>query len=132
FLDLHDRIRIGGELNGMVGFAENEAGDSTFFEPPATPWEWLGSGRLLFGSERRTYVRAAVGTRFTNGYGAPDLRVMVSLGRWMLFDDLMPEDTTRVRFNGGDRPVETPEPDKDSDADGFPDAIDACPDQVED
>lgn len=132
FLDLHERIRVGGELNGMVGFAENEAGDSTFFEPPATPFEWLGSGRVLFGSGRHTYARASVGTRFTNGYGAPDLRVMVSLGRWMLFDDLMPEDTTRVRFDGSDRAVEKPEPDKDTDADGFPDAIDACPEQAED
>lgn len=132
FLDLTDRIRVGAELNGMVGFEEDETGESTFFEPQATPWEWLGSGRLLFGSDRRTYARASVGTRFTNGYGAPDLRVMVSLGRWVLFDDLMPEDTTQVRFSG-DRGYEPPPAvDPDKDGDGFPDSIDACPEQAED
>lgn len=132
FVDLHDRLRLGGELNGMVGIAEDEGGDSTFFEAAATPWEWLGSGRFLFGGDLRTYARASVGTRFTNGYGAPDLRVMVSLGRWALFEDLMPEDTTHVRFSGEARQVERPAPDADTDHDGFPDSIDACPEQAED
>ncbi len=131
FFDLTERFRIGGELNGMLGIAENENGASTFFEPQATPWEWLGSGRLLFGGDSRTYARASVGTRFTNGYGAPDLRVMISLGRWVLLDDLMPEDTTHVRFEGRDRP-ERPGVDKDTDGDGYPDAIDACPELKED
>jgi len=132
FLDLSDRIRVGGELNGQIGIATNEAGDSTFFAGPATPWEWLGSGRLLLGSTRRTYVRASAGTRFTDGYGAPDLRVMVSLGRWVLFDDLMPEDTTHVRYGQRGGTEKAPPPDKDTDGDGFPDAIDSCPNEPED
>jgi OOP family OmpA-OmpF porin len=132
FYDLMERFRIGGELNGMVGFAENEAGDSNFFEPQATPWEWLGSARFLFGADKKTYTRASVGTRFSDGYGAPDLRVMVSIGRWALLDDLMPEDKTHVRFDGkGERP-ERPAPDKDTDGDGFPDSIDGCPELKED
>lgn len=131
FFDLFDRFRIGGELNGMVGFADDENGDNTIFEPQATPWEWLGSGRLLLGSDARTYARASVGTRFTNGYGAPDLRVMIAIGRWVTWDDLMPEDTTRVRFAGReDR--ERPVADKDSDGDGYPDSIDGCPELKED
>jgi outer membrane protein OmpA-like peptidoglycan-associated protein len=131
FFDLFERLRIGGELNGMVGIAQNEDGESTFFKGNATPWEWLGSGRLLLGESKKTYLRASVGTRFTDGYGAPDLRVMVSIGRWVLLDDLMPKDTTRVRFAGEvDRGA--PPPDKDSDNDGFPDSIDACPQQAED
>jgi outer membrane protein OmpA-like peptidoglycan-associated protein len=132
FFDLFERFRIGGEINGMVGFAEDENGDNTFFEPPATPWEWLGSGRLLLGSDQRTYARASVGTRFTNGYGAPDLRVMISIGRWVTWDDLMPEDTTHVRFQGRHNRPEPPPADKDSDGDGFPDSIDVCPDLKED
>lgn len=132
FLDLHSRLRVGGELNGMIGFAENEVGNSNFFEAAATPWEWLGSGRVLLAADRRTYVRASVGTRFTNGYGAPDLRVMVSLGRWVLFDDLMPEDTTQVQLRGSRREAPPPERDPDADGDGFPDSIDACPEQAED
>lgn len=131
FLDLLERLRVGGELNGMIGISEDENGDSTFFDPPATPWEWLGSARLLLGEKKHTYARASVGTRFTNGYGAPDLRVMVSIGHWALIEDVMPKDTTRVRFKGEvDRGK--PEPDKDSDQDGFPDTIDACPQQAED
>lgn len=131
FLDLFERLRVGGELNGMVGIDEDENGDSTFFDAPATPWEWLGSARLLLGGDKKTYARASLGTRFSNGYGAPDLRVMLSIGRWVLLDDLMPEDTTRVRFEG-EPDAPKPPPDKDSDNDGFPDAIDACPDQAED
>jgi outer membrane protein OmpA-like peptidoglycan-associated protein len=57
---------------------------------------------------------------------------MVSLGRWALFDDLIPEDTTHVRLSGSGDKAERPAPDKDSDNDGFPDAIDACPQQAED
>ncbi|HEU4583724.1 MAG TPA: OmpA family protein [Polyangiaceae bacterium] len=131
FFDLFERLRVGGELNGMIGIAENEEGESTFFKGNATPWEWLGSGRLLLGESKKTYLRASVGTRFTDGYGAPDLRVMVSIGRWFLLDDVMPKDTTRVRFAGEvDRGA--PPPDKDSDNDGFPDSIDACPKEPED
>ena len=132
FFDLHPRFRVGGELNGMLGIAEDENGESTFLEPQATPWEWLGEARMLFGSDRRTYARASLGTRFTDGYGAPDLRIMVSLGRWTLWDDLMPKDETHVRFDGRDRRPERPAADKDSDGDGFPDTIDSCPDQKED
>jgi outer membrane protein OmpA-like peptidoglycan-associated protein len=132
FFDLHPRFRVGGEINGMVGFAEDEDGNNTFLEPQATPWEWLGEARMLFGADSRTYARASLGTRFSNGYGAPDLRVMISLGRWVLWDDLMPEDTTHVRFEGSrDRPAR-PGADKDSDGDGFPDSIDGCPDSKED
>jgi OmpA-OmpF porin, OOP family len=132
FFDLMERFRIGGELNGMIGIDENEAGDSTFFAPQATPWEWLGSARLLLGSDQRTYARASVGTRFTNGYGAPDLRVMVSIGRWVLLDDLMPADETHVRFDGRGQRPERPPADKDTDGDGFPDSIDGCPELKED
>jgi OmpA-OmpF porin, OOP family len=132
FLDLFERLRVGGELNGMVGISENEAGDSNFFEPQATPFEWLGSARYLLGAEKRTYARASVGTRFTNGYGAPDLRVMVSIGHWALLDDVMPADTTHVRFDGRNERPERPGADKDTDGDGYPDSIDGCPEQKED
>jgi OOP family OmpA-OmpF porin len=132
FFDILERLRVGGELNGQIGIAENEAGESTFFSAPATPWEWLGSGRLLLGPERHTYVRASAGTRFTNGYGAPDLRIMVSIGQWALFDDILPKDTTDLHLRGGGDRAETPAADKDTDNDGFPDAIDACPELAED
>ncbi len=132
FLDLGDRVRVGGEIQGMVGFDENEAGDSTFLEGPAMPWEWMGSGRLLLGSEKRTYFRAAAGSRMSNGYGAPDLRVMVSIGRWVFFDDIMPEDTTQVRYAGDQDRVRAPSKELDTDSDGFPDSIDACIDLAED
>jgi outer membrane protein OmpA-like peptidoglycan-associated protein len=131
FLDLFKRLRLGAELNGMVGLADDENGDSTFFEGQATPFELLGSARYLMGRTSQTYARASAGTRFTNGYGAPDLRVMVSIGHWLLFDDFMPKDQTRVR--GEPQPgLEKPSADSDRDGDGFPDDIDLCPDEKED
>lgn len=132
FLDLHDRFRVGGEINGMVGFDSSEAGTTTFFDGPSTPWEWMGSGRLLFGNDKKTYVRASAGSRMSNGYGAPDLRVMVSIGRWSLLEDLVPTDETRVRFAGSRVRQPAPAPDLDTDSDGYPDAIDACVDLAED
>jgi OOP family OmpA-OmpF porin len=131
FLDLFKRLRLGAELNGMVGIDSDENGDSTFFEPQSTPFELLGSARYLFGSKSQTYARAAVGTRLDNGYGAPDLRVMVSLGHWLLLEDFMPKDTTHVR--GAPQPgVDKPGADADRDGDGYPDDIDLCPDLKED
>lgn len=131
FLDLQERLRVGAEINGMIGIDQNERGASTFFKAPATPFEWLGSARLLLGATKRTYVRASVGTRFTDGYGAPDLRVMLSIGRWALLEDIMPKDNTHVRGAPGPDTAR-PGPDQDSDGDGFPDSIDACPQQPED
>lgn len=130
FLDLHDRFRVGGEVNGSVSFDDDEAGDSMFLRQSTTPFEWLGSVRLGLGKSGRTFARASAGTRFTNGYGAPDLRVMVSLGRWVSFGDLLPEDKTRSP--GEPTVLSPPEPELDTDRDGYPDTIDACPQQPED
>lgn len=132
FLDLQERLRVGAEINGMVGFAENETGASTFLEAPATPFEWAGFARLLLGSRKHTYLRASAGTRMSNGYGAPDLRIMFSVGHWALLSDVFPEDETRLAGQGPrQRPV-PPVADPDTDSDGYPDSIDPCPDVAED
>lgn len=131
FLDLFERLRVGAELNGMIGLDENERGDSTFLDAPSTPFELLGSGKLWLGTKSQTYLRAAAGTRLTNGYGAPDLRVMVSIGHWLLLEDFMPKDQTRVRGEP-DFATERPGEDTDRDGDGYPDDIDLCPDLRED
>lgn len=130
FVDLHERLRVGGEVNGSVSFDEDEAGDSMFLRSTTTPFEWLGSVRLGLGGSGRTFARASAGTRMSNGYGAPDLRIMVSLGRWISFDDLFPED--RTRSPGEPTVLTAPAPEVDTDRDGYPDAIDACPEQAED
>jgi OmpA-OmpF porin, OOP family len=131
FLDLFKSLRLGAELNGMIGLAEDENGDSTFMEGQATPFELMGSARYLFGRTGQTYARASAGARISDGYGAPDLRVMVSIGHWLLFEDFMPKDQTRVR--GEPQPgLEKPSADSDRDGDGFPDDIDLCPDERED
>jgi OmpA-OmpF porin, OOP family len=130
FLDLSNRVRVGGEINGMVGFASNEEGESLFLKSATTPFEWLGSGRLVFGQYLRNYARASIGTRLSNGYGAPDLRILVSLGRWASFEDFFPKDHTRSP--GDPMPMRSLEPEADRDNDGFPDSIDGCPEVAED
>ncbi|HET9957979.1 MAG TPA: OmpA family protein [Polyangiaceae bacterium] len=124
------RIRLGGELFGGTGL-ESGLGPrnaNTIFSQRNTDVEWLGQARFLIERDQQIYVNAGFGTRLSTGYGAPDMRVLASIGRYFEWFDSnanSPKPKRRVQPTAAHY-------DLDTDKDGFPDAIDACPTIKED
>lgn len=128
FLPLRDeKVRLGVELWGSTGLVKQN-GESTFFKGRNTTVEWLAQARFLVSKDERTYFNFGGGTRLSNGYGSADVRGLVSIGRWWGFkDEEPPAPPPKVRV------VDRADfYDPDSDGDGYPDSIDACPDVKED
>jgi len=123
------RVRIGGEVFGTTGLFTKAGGpESTFMSSRNTSFEWLAQARFGLGEKQKTWAMMGAGTRFTGGYGAPDLRVLVSIGHYMNisdFDPKSPPKKVRVRPDVDDYA-------SDRDKDGYPDDIDKCPDVPED
>ena len=122
-----DKLRIGLELWGTTGIQKADGHDTVFAERN-TDLEWLLQARFLLRKQRDVFVNAGAGTRLTSGYGAPDLRVLASIGYWFQIRDDDPDSPPR-RFeivpSGNDYA-------KDTDGDGFPDDVDKCPTIKED
>jgi len=133
YVPLRDnRVRIGVEFFGSTGIQtlnSNNGGkdQSTLFGPRNTATEWLAQGRFQLDKKGHWWSMAGVGTRITGGYGAPDLRMLVSIGYWFTLSDKIPE-------SGAPRYLveNVTERENDRDGDGYPDAVDKCPDLKED
>jgi OmpA-OmpF porin, OOP family len=127
-----DRIRIGLEFFGSTGLGKvgsnNAAGDqNTFLTARNTPAEWLAQGRFLLDKKGHWSTMFGAGTRVTGGYGAPDVRLIASLGYWFTLADKIPRSgAPHYQMENVDEKV------SDRDGDGFPDDIDKCPDIKED
>lgn len=123
------RVRVGGEIFGTTGlFTKADGPESTFMSGHNTSFEWLAQARFGLGEKQKTWAMAGAGTRFTGGYGAPDLRVLVSIGHYLHLTDFEPKSPpkkVRVRPDVDDYA-------SDRDKDGYPDDIDKCPDVPED
>jgi len=121
------RVRLGGEIFGTTGIAKT-GGESTFFSKRNTALEWLAQARFGLGERQKTWAMVGAGTRFSAGYGAPDLRILASIGHYLYLSDIEPKSP--------DRKVKvTPDVNDyalDRDGDGYPDDIDKCPDVPED
>lgn len=126
FVPLRDRrVRLGLELWGSTG-VEPANGRDTVLERSNTDLEWLAQGRYALDAKRRAWLTGAAGTRLSAGYGAPDVRLLASVGYWFpVRDKEQPPPPPRFA-------APAPEPESDRDGDGFPDAIDACDDLPED
>jgi outer membrane protein OmpA-like peptidoglycan-associated protein len=123
------KVRLGGELWGTTGmYSEGPAEESTFFAGKTTTLEWLAQGRFTIDPKQKVYVQVGAGTRLTTGYGAADFRLLGSIGTYALFTD--------IKGRSPGRRVEiipdSDDYDRDTDGDGYPDSVDACPTDKED
>jgi OmpA-OmpF porin, OOP family len=131
FLPLREgQWRLGAQIHGSTGLT-SEGGKSTFLRGRNTPVEWLAEARHAFGGNetRPWWVAFGGGTLLANGYSAPDLRVLLRVGYHFGISDTRPPSRPGRFIAPGDRIAEH---ESDRDGDGFPDAIDACPDEAED
>jgi outer membrane protein OmpA-like peptidoglycan-associated protein len=124
-----DKVRLGVELWGTTGLqgvgANNE---STFLGSRNTDIEWLGQARFLLDKRQRIWAMGGFGTRLFTGYGAPDFRMLVSIGTFLTVKDFASKSPPpKVQFTS-DASLADP----DTDGDGYPDSIDQCPTVKED
>ncbi|MBX3184231.1 MAG: OmpA family protein [Polyangiaceae bacterium] len=128
YLPLRDNaILLGGELWGTTGLVK-AGGESTFFASRNTDLEWLAHLRLNLDDDRRWYFKGGGGTRLATGYGAPDVRVLVQVGAYTTIEDTDPGQVARRYRDAPDVEMS----DRDTDGDGYPDDVDACPNEKED
>jgi len=126
------RLRVGGELFGTTGLLSEAGpkGENTIFGGRNTALEWLAQARFLIAQDPKVYINGGVGTRLSTGYGAPDFRMLFSIGKFWELADLKPDGPPPRRNR---IIVSTPEDyDLDTDKDGYPDAVDKCPSEKED
>jgi outer membrane protein OmpA-like peptidoglycan-associated protein len=123
-----NKYRLGLTIFGQTGLENNNTVGNTFFANDNNPIEWQAEGRMRFGNYNRFWVGAGAGSRLDQSYGAPDFRIVALVGvQYPLFevDAPSPEQAKSARRR---RPTEI----IDTDHDGIPDDIDACPTEPED
>ncbi len=121
------KVRLGGELWGTTGMSSVND-DSKFFDGDNTTLEWLAQGRFTIDPRDRVYVNVGAGTRLSTGYGATDFRILGSIGTYMPLMDFKAKSPPRkVRIT-----PDVDDYDRDTDGDGYPDSVDACPTEKED
>jgi outer membrane protein OmpA-like peptidoglycan-associated protein len=120
-------MRLGLTVFGQTGVTSDSTTGPTFFTKQNTPIEWDAEARMklpVMGWDH-WFVGAGTGTRILGGYGAPDFRFVALLGSYWEIKDTTPAEPDRVRMTI----VQSP---RDTDGDGIPDDIDACPTVPED
>lgn len=134
FIPLRDgAVRLGGEIFGSTGIEEVDptpvAQDgATMFTKRNTPVEWMGELRFALDKEKAGWLGAGAGTRLSSGYGAPDVRVLFTLGYAFSLRDTDPKSPGKRYVAVDDaEPVYA-----DKDKDGIPDDLDLCPEVPED
>ncbi len=124
-----NKYRVGATIFGQTGIVDGNISGNTFFTRQNTPIEWQVEGRMKFGPKNHWWWGLGAGTQILEGYGAPDFRAMGMLGAYVpIFDSSAPSPDPKIalhekwRSQGG----------LDSDHDGIPDDMDACPNDPED
>lgn len=119
-----DKFRLGAEFWGTTSTG---AGGPTSFRRN-TDIEWLAQGRMYLDPNRQVTAMAGIGTRLAAGYGAPDLRILASIGYNFGIKDEEPKSPDRKLHIVPDALDYA----QDTDKDGYPDEIDKCPTVPED
>ncbi len=124
------KYRLGADIFGQTGLTNDNIVGNTIFTTQNTPIEYDVEGRmrLRIGGSDHWYVGAGAGSLLATGYGAPDLRIVGMFGAYFPINDTdanSPEAREKVR-------VSIRESLKDTDGDGIPDDVDACPTEPED
>ncbi len=130
FLPINEgKFRLGATIFGQTGLTSDDTTGPTFFTAQNTPIEWNVEGRVRLPIKGdRWYASASGGTLILPGYGAPDLRILGFIGTYLPIEDTNPHSpAARDRVRESIR-----ESLKDTDGDGIPDDIDACPTEPED
>ncbi len=135
FVPIKDgKYRIGLTIQGQTGIESDSSSASplignTAFTQRNTPIEWHVEGRAKFGPKERWWVGLGAGSFLYPGYGAPDFRAVGLLGVYVPILDSSansPEGKLALREKWREQRS------LDSDNDGIPDDIDACPSDAED
>jgi outer membrane protein OmpA-like peptidoglycan-associated protein len=123
------KYRLGATIFGQTGIENGDAviGDTSFTKRN-TPVEWNLEARMRFGPEERLWAGVGGGTLIANGYGAPDFRIVGLMGIYTNIFDVDAKSPGQKALRAKWRTERT----QDSDNDGIPDDIDACPTEPED
>jgi OOP family OmpA-OmpF porin len=125
------KYRVGVDIFGQTGITNDQTTGPTAFTSQNTPIEWDVEGRMnlpIFGTTDKWFVGAGGGSLLAPGYGAPDFRFVAVIGSYVQISDTdanSPEG--RMKLRASIRAAL-----KDSDGDGIPDDVDACPTEPED
>ena len=119
-----ERVRIGATVFGQTGLVDTGTTGPTFLTRQNTPIEWNVEGRVKIGKagSDHLYLGVGAGSFILQAYGAPDFRGVVLLGAHFPLEGTPAPSPSKAPAT----------PPKDTDGDGIPDDVDACPTVPED
>jgi outer membrane protein OmpA-like peptidoglycan-associated protein len=124
------KYRLGATIFGQTGITSDSITGPTAFTRQNTPIEWNVEGRmrLPMAGWEHWFAGAGGGSLLAPGYGAPDLRIIALVGTYFTIEDTHPNSPdARRQIRESIRSSL-----KDTDGDGIPDDVDACPTEPED
>ncbi|MFO0664442.1 MAG: OmpA family protein [Polyangiaceae bacterium] len=124
------KYRIGATIFGQTGISSGSLTGDTFGTKRNTPMEWMAEGRMRLGPSDRMWLGLSGGTTILPGYGSPDFRTVAVLGYEIPLNPTEgvqrdPKLELREKWRKERNNVDT-------DGDGIPDYLDACPTEPED
>jgi OOP family OmpA-OmpF porin len=125
------RYRIGLNVFGQTGIHADSITGDTFFKLNNTPVEWNAEGRMKFGPQQHWWAGVTAGSLVVPGYGAPDFRVFGAVGVYIPLPGSEAKQTDKDKREAM-REKWRSEHGDDTDGDGIPDDLDACPMEKED